>query len=366
MFGFLARGAAVVSMVSGGTATLAADVTVTLAQPGLDRWVYPFNATPGYREVISVFSSLGQEDSFPPLSFDQRDAQMLLGFDLGASVPGGAGLCGYVVRSARLTLVTATDSAFRYDPTYDAYTSYPNGDADQGRPVELYGAAFRNGWQACALGTSVPANNAFPCYYEGTQSMPGPAFGPSISRGVRHSYPTDYVGGVSAGVARDVSNNVREGFDPQPFAVGQIAGLAAGALVPVDREMTFTLDVSLAEVQSFLRAALDSGQLRLMVTSLQPASTGGPGPGAGAFATFYAKEIGVPEFAARLELIYALAQRGDADVDGRVTFNDITIVLANLGATGGPGLIVPGDVDCNAMVTFNDVTTVLANLGAGN
>ena len=49
----------------------------------------------------------------------------------------------------------------------------------------------------------------------------------------------------------------------------------------------------------------------------------------------------------------------DADGNGMVTFNDITIVLANLGAAGSAG-----DTDGNGVVTFNDITIVLANLGA--
>ena len=55
---------------------------------------------------------------------------------------------------------------------------------------------------------------------------------------------------------------------------------------------------------------------------------------------------------------------GDADDSGSVTFNDITIVLANLGVTYPMGGTGPGDADRNGAVTFNDITIVLANLGA--
>ena len=53
---------------------------------------------------------------------------------------------------------------------------------------------------------------------------------------------------------------------------------------------------------------------------------------------------------------------GDADGSGSVTFNDITAVLANLGATTTP--FGPGDADGDGTVAFADITAVLANLGA--
>ena len=52
---------------------------------------------------------------------------------------------------------------------------------------------------------------------------------------------------------------------------------------------------------------------------------------------------------------------GDADQSGAVNFNDITIVLATLGATGLP--YRSGDSDGNGVVNFNDITVTLASLG---
>lgn len=333
----------------------AGDLTIQFDLPSMDRWMYPFNSSPGYRDSASVFGSLGQEDAFPPLSFDQRDAQFLLGFDLRNRLPLGRGSCGYRVLSATVTLTVSTDGAFSYDPTYDTYTTYPAADTDQGRPVELYGAAFRNGWQACPLdGTTT--NTQFPCYWEGTPTQPGPPFGPSISKDVRHVYPTDFQGRIT----RDISNNVRDMFDPDPFAVGQIAGLTPGALVPVDRQMTFALDVADPDAQAFLRASLDTGQLRLVFASLQSATAGGGGgPGTGSFATFYCKEIGFDPFAPKLSMTVRLTPPGDANADGAVSFPDITAVLTNWTSTGPDG-----DANCDGVVSFPDITEVLTNWGA--
>ncbi len=329
------------------------EITVDYAAPLLDRWMYPFNSSPGYRAEASVFSAIGQENSFPPFSFDQRDGQFLLGFDTGAQIPTGRGRCGYRVLSATLTLTVSQDGAFACDPTYDAWTTYvPNTDSDPGRPVELYGAAFRNGWQACTN------PEQFPCFYEGTPSNPGPPFGPSASSDVRNVFPTDFAGGA----LRDVSNNVRDQFDPAPFAIGRNAMLAPGSAVPVDTMLVFELDAASPEVRAYLHQSLDQGSTRLVVTSLQPATSDG-GPGSGQFAAFYTKEAVIPEFAPRLSLRVLLIPPGDADGDGQVNFTDITTSLANWTASGPPG--IAGDADCDGAVGFNDILEVLANFGAG-
>ena len=55
---------------------------------------------------------------------------------------------------------------------------------------------------------------------------------------------------------------------------------------------------------------------------------------------------------------------GDSDLDLNVTFNDITITLANFGRSYPLGVPAPGDSDGDRVVTFNDITIVLANFGA--
>lgn len=288
-------------------------VAVERDLPSIDRWVYPFNQTRGYRAAISTFSALGQENAFPPLSFDQRDAQMLIGFETAPEVPTGRGACGYRVTGASVVLTVSEPDAFRYDSTVDDWTTYLAGadDAD-GRPVELFGAAFRAPWTA-------------ETYFEGSELDPGPDFGPSgATSDSRFAYATDFAGGVE----RDVSNNVRDGFNPIVFAVGRNDALVQGQYVPIDTELTFELNVQNETVQAYLRRAVDSGRLRLMATALQPASSGG-GAGAGEFATFYAKEIDIEGLAARLSMSVALLPAGDADGSGVVDFNDIVEVLGN-------------------------------------
>ena len=54
---------------------------------------------------------------------------------------------------------------------------------------------------------------------------------------------------------------------------------------------------------------------------------------------------------------------GDANIDGRVDINDLTIVLANYGGTNGVTWAM-GDFNGDGRVDINDLTIVLANYGA--
>lgn len=61
--------------------------------------------------------------------------------------------------------------------------------------------------------------------------------------------------------------------------------------------------------------------------------------------------------------ILAPVCRGDADADGKVTFDDITMVLANFNLSVTPyGL---GDANGDGIVDFDDITEVLASFGCG-
>ncbi|HMO67012.1 MAG TPA: hypothetical protein PKE47_17630, partial [Verrucomicrobiota bacterium] len=120
------------------------------AQPTLDRWMYFIGDFDGQRPAASTFGA------FDP-RFDTRDAQFLLGWDTGAAIATNAGPARYLLRRARLTLTVTQGGRFEYDPTHDAYTTYATNqanytpDLDPGRPAELYGAGFRNGFTAAGF-----------------------------------------------------------------------------------------------------------------------------------------------------------------------------------------------------------------------
>ena len=194
---------------------------VLLEQPALDRWMYPFNGSGGSRATMSVFGS----DREVPTQFDARDGQILLAFDTDLAIPSGGGLAGYDVKSAEVTLQVANNLVFRLDPTADAYTCFlPSADArftpdaDAGQPVELYGVGFRGGWSASNFLENTVFANAGLSY---------------ISPGVRNAFAAQV---DAQGVATDVSNNPRQGFQARAFATGKVNGLANGyknAMIPV-------------------------------------------------------------------------------------------------------------------------------------
>ena len=340
--------AALVAALHGGA--IASPIVVEMNQPTLDRWNYPFNPTPGQRITASTFGVFGDE------RFDNRDAQFLVGFDTGAFVPTGEGANRYVVTEAVVRVRVAEGNAFRYDPTYDSYRTYlPTDhpdylpDSDNGRPMELYGAAFRNGFTSATFTETAPH---------------GPAFG----IGVRNAFPTDFVGGVPD----DVSNNIRFAFETTPFAIGRNNALTPGQLVPINTQFTFDIDVTNPDALAFVQQGLNEGRLRFIISSLHPAEDPGIGDERGItinFPVFFTKENkfgGDPFFfAPQLRLVVSIAEPGvpgDANGDGVVNFDDLAIVLGQFGQAG-TGL--QGDLNDDGVVDFDDLALVLGNFGVG-
>jgi hypothetical protein len=238
-------------------APTAASAETFLLPVAFDRWMYPFNATPGVRATGLTFGAFGDP------TFDQRDAQVLLGFD--TSGIGGVPV-GYAITGAKLTLTTAADNSFQYDPTYDAHITYDAGvDTDTGRPIEIYGVGLRGGFTGLTLDDA----SADPTLFKEQTSFSAP--GPPSS-GVRRAFASDYDGGI----ARDVSNNVLGAFDPNPWAVGQITGLTPGGNVPINTAITFDLDLANPDVVAYLVDGVNDGELFLAASSLHPAAQGGP------------------------------------------------------------------------------------------
>ena len=308
---------------------IAETVQVDYSSPSLDRWMYPFNFTPGTRSTASTFGALGEPD------FDNRDGQFIVGWDTAGDVTPGLGESSYSVVTA--TVRVATDAGgFAYDGTLDPVESYftmgdPDFvvDADAGRPIEIYGIAYRNGFDGATFVETSP-------------------FGPnqSTNRSVRNAFAIDFFGGSTT----DVSNNVDERFEVRPFAVGHTA-IAPGAATPADTDFVFTLNVGDPDVQTYLRRALDSGRTRFVISSLHPAVQQG-----GEFASWYTKEnlFGAGR-AARLELEVVIGSPTDLNGDGETGGSDLAALLA---AWGQPG---PSDFDGDGETDGSDLATLLAS-----
>ena len=78
----LALGLALAQAASGTT-----DYDVTIDPVDFDRWMYPFNGTPGSRNAASTFSAIG---SWPTDNLDNKDATMIIAVDTAAAgIPTG-------------------------------------------------------------------------------------------------------------------------------------------------------------------------------------------------------------------------------------------------------------------------------------
>ena len=180
--------------------------------PTLDRWMYPFNATPGVRPIASTFAAPPDDGRF-----DDADAQFIVGFDTGALVPVGLGVGGYIVERASLRVwVANTSDYFVYDDTWDPVSSYYSPtdprwtpDPDPGRPILLYGVGYRDGFTAATFEETTPFSAlAFP-----------------TEERIRRAFAAAY---SVTGEATDVSNFVKDGFEPEPWAIATTTAVSPG------------------------------------------------------------------------------------------------------------------------------------------
>lgn len=298
-------GVSALSMVAGGQT-----ISATFPQPTLDRWMYPFASTPGIEESIPVFAALRET------GFDDRDAQFLLGFNTGGQIPVGRLEDGYVIESAIVRVSIAVGDRTVYDPTYDSvFTVMAQDDprlvpdADDGKPIELFAAGFRNGWTAAT-------------FLETSPHSPFPPFPP------RNNVRNVFAANVDvAGATTDVSNQVRavQPFEGQPLAIGQTDAVAPGGLLPQGATVSFALDLTRPEVRAYVARALNDGRLRFVISSLE-ATTGGPGGGTGTptYPAFISKESPLGSFfAANLELNVRVRPSADLNADGELDPLDI-------------------------------------------
>jgi len=326
-----------------GPLALGQSIDALWTRPALDRWMYPFNSTPGTRSALSVFGS----DAQNPALFDARDGQILLAFDTADQVPTGAGLDGWRVVEAEVTLQVQNDLVFRYDPTPDPWTDFlpttdprRTVDIDAGQPVELGAVGFRNGWTAGTFQETSPF------------AAPGDSF---LSPSVRNAFAAVL---DPQGVPVDASNHPRQGWQPAFLAVGQIDGLPAGALVPGESLMRFRVDLDLAGVQAWLRQGLGAGRVFLSVSSLTRVQQQ-----AGDFPVFYAREnafvqLGLSQAASLRLRLEPACRFADLDCNGAVDAGDISVLLVQFGCSD-----CPGDLDGNGMVDAGDISVLLINFG---
>jgi len=348
----------------------------------LDRWMYPFNVTPGSRIQAPTFGAIGSE------AFDERDGQLILAIetDSNASEPGivsGLPTDRYVINSATLTL-TETSGGYTFDATYDPFGSYlqPSSqwfleDKDDGRPIELYGVGFRSEFEQFAWTDGI--------LHEPPAFGSASEFGPA-GKGSRNVYATDAIG-------RDVSNNVDSiadglnGFDPAPFAVARIftddVELQPGESVSAASQLVFEIDVENPEIHAYLANSLATGQLGLAVTSLHSTGVQGVGDPFPNLATANHFAFDGPVLSLDVAILDAI--EGDFDGDLLRSAIDIDLLSAAVRSNASDTVFdlnrdgsvddldrsrwmtlagtVPGDVNLDGQVEFSDFLLLSRNFG---
>ena len=268
---------------------------IEFKEPYLDRWTYPNNATPGSRGMASVFANSSDWT---------RMGQFVIGFQTSEFIPPEKGAENYSIDSIKLTLITPGEPSFQYDSTYDLFETYTGQDSDEGRPIELHGAGFRNDY----IGEDFLSRNT-----------------PSFSGGLRTVFPLSW---DLEGNDLDVSGNVGLKVESRPWSIGKMAGPEEGAYVNEEIEMIFDIDLSDPNVNQYIQEELDSGSLHFVVSSLHTANH------QGGFVNFFTKDSPEEEFfggyAPRLEINYSLIEEpfvatGEVKInsvqarDGRIT-----------------------------------------------
>jgi hypothetical protein len=295
---------------------------ITWDTPTFDRWNYPFNITPGSRAQAPTFSPAGL-----PAEFDQRDGQFVITFQTDDDIEPDLHRGQYTITSAVITATLGSNAAIVFDPTMDSFETFTTiADDDPGRAMILAGTAFRNGLTAETYGETG-------------------AYGPA-GVDVRFAYAATY---DNSGALVDISNNIRDAFDPAPFAVGQAetgAGdpIAPGAAVPPSAVYVFTIDISDDDIQCYLKTALRDGYASFTVTSLHPTSMPPVGPAA-------VGAVDYPQWRTKedLEVVFGLAT---------ATSFQITVDVVPTET------FEPADVNTTNGVNIDDILAVINAFGA--
>ena len=301
--------------------------------------MYPFNFTGGERETAVTFSSIGGGYD----TFDDRDGQILLGFITQNEVPTIHALHQYTVSSISIT-IALSNSGIIHDSTIDSWETYAVdsgvNDSDPGRPMELFGTAFRNGYDGWTFGE------------DGTFPM-------GAIRRERNAYPFEF---LEDGATRDISNNVLDGYTPVPFAVGTSDALVDGEVMPSETVLTFDIDVSDPDIQCYFRKSFQDGLINLSLTSLHDAVQ--PGIRGLIQPNFHMKESWAVQFelvnAAQLTVIVDVDEQSgppeDLDGDGVIGISDILVALSEWGQCS----CCPSDLNGDGEVNVSDLLSIIA------
>jgi hypothetical protein len=247
--------------------------------------------------AYSVFANFGEESGA-----DSRLGQFLVGWDTTEVVPPNRPPAYYLIRHCRVTITLNNGSQVIHDPTHDDYRTYiaTNNpawlpDADAGRPIELFGAGFRNGYSATNFFQCSPVGNGLP----GSNNV------------FAISWTTN---GLPVDIGNSVGKSLEEfaPFETWPFAVAQTADAASGDAMPAGARLTFDLNLADPFAVGYLQNGLRQGRLNFVVSALHEVSGQFGAEPYPAFTTRFNQAVIDPPTTLNLELTVVR----DRDTDG--------------------------------------------------
>ncbi len=325
-------------LAAGASVSHGQTINANYSRPALDRWMYPFNSQAGTEAVSPIFGAILID------GFDDRDAQFIVAFDTAPAIPAGRPPQEYRIEAFTLTAFVVNSNEVVYDHTFDTvFSLLPSGDpqfvsdADAGRPTELFGVGFRGGFTAATFTEDAPFGGA-------------PVVPPA--EGNRHAFAAASFNELGEGT--DLSRQVRQRFDAQPWAIGTNPALTPGQLIPGGTALTFSIDPCNAQAREYLRRGLASGRVFLSLSSLVPASQPGGDPLPRTYPVIGTKE-GNPATRARLAVTVRVGDPADFNGDGFVDFFDFDEFVIAF-ESGGPG----ADFNQDCFVDFFDYDDFVA------
>ncbi len=231
-------------------------IEASFETPSGDRWDYPRNATPGTRARASVFGFV--QEGVGAFNY----GTFIVVFDTSGQIPPDLPPESYHIESLDLRLMTSDNFEAYYDPTPDsAFTTLPEEheqhvpDEDPGRPVHVYGAGFRGGYDAGSWVETAPhadpdgdgSRNVFPAMYNAEDG----------------SFTDAYL-------AVDFSD-LRE---PAPLGTGLLQDTDPGDSIPYNAWMHFPVETEDTDNHAYLQQGLSQGKLCFVYTSLSESNGG--------------------------------------------------------------------------------------------
>ena len=325
--------------------------TATWDAPDLDRWLHQGQVTPGVKGELSSFTNFGvtSPDS------QGRAGVAVFAFDTSDQVEQVAPE-RYRIDAVRFraTAVSKPGSSVPYDPTRDLLADIAAGTDDAGKPVELYGVGFDNGYTKFGFG---PNDAQGPEFEEASPQVTAGAasvfnifpLGDDGQGGLGNVFNSP--GGEGQFVDGELVEVTRDPWDPQPWAIGMVDGMSAGELLTGRPVFEFSIDLNVAGVLDYFQQTLSTGQVGVALSSLHDLSGfHDPSGESDDFPVFSAKEdiavqFGVADPAA-LEIDYTiLPLPGDYDASGEVASLDYAQWRATFGQTVEPFTAADGDGD---------------------